>query len=122
MEWEKQETMRLLQGRPGTVYQEGDAAAKQAYRDWLKRMLHVGVTTVTFTKADGSVRDMKATLDPAYVPTSAYPTAVPASLLTEDAKKPAPENIEVCKVWDTEANAWRSFRYDRIKSISINLG
>ena len=29
MDWEKQETMRLLQSRPGTVYQESNDEEKQ---------------------------------------------------------------------------------------------
>mgnify|MGYP003342088059 FL=1 len=121
MEWEKQETMRLLQGRPGTVYQESNEKEKQVYRDWLKKMLRVGVTTVTFVKSDGSVRTMKATLDPVRVPANAYQVMSPGTL-TENIKKPRAENDDVCKVWDTEAGAWRSFRYDRIKTISIDLG
>jgi hypothetical protein len=117
MEWEKQETMRLLQGKPGTVYQEGSEQDRQNYRKWLKSMLQNGITNVTFVKADGSLRTMKATLDPVVIPSPAIPTA----LLTES-KKEKFQNDDVCKVWDTEANAWRSFRYDRIKSITIDLG
>lgn len=123
MDWEKQEMMRLLQSRPGTVYQESDDNGKKLYRDWLKRMLQTGVTTVTFVKSDGSLRDMEATLDPAYVPTTAYSGVILTSqAVTEGTKKPRAQNDDVCKVWDTEAAAWRSFRYDRIKSISISLG
>ncbi len=117
MDWEKQETMRILQNKPGTVYQEGDENDRKVYRDWLKKMLHVGVTNVTFVKADGSLRTMKATLDPVIIPTPSIPTA----LLTEG-KKEKVQNDDVCKVWDTESNAWRSFRYDRIKSITVELG
>mgnify|MGYP003345692690 CR=1 FL=1 len=119
MDWEKQETMRLLQSRPGTVYQESNDEEKQVYRQWLKKILHVGVTTVTFVKSDGSLREMRATLDPVYVPATAYPASDP---VTESAKTHRAENDDVCKVWDTEAGAWRSFRYDRIKTISIQLG
>jgi len=118
MEWEKQETMRLLQGKPGTVYQEGNEAERGVYREWLKKILHVGVTNITFVKADGSLRTMKATLDPTWMPVASL-TALTA--LKEERKKPDP-NDDVCKVWDTEAEAWRSFRYDRIKSITIDLG
>ena len=121
MEWEKQETMRLLQSRPGTVYQESSDEEKQVYRQWLKKILHTGVTTVTFVKSDGSLREMQATLDPVHVPASAYPVSNPLPL-TESPQKPRAENDDVCKVWDTEAGAWRSFRYDRIKTISIHLG
>ena len=121
MDWEKQETMRLLQSRPGTVYQESSDDEKRVYRDWLKKMLHVGITTVTFVKSDGTLRDMRATLDPVHVPDSAY-QAMSSGTVTESTKKPRAENNDVCKVWDTEAGAWRSFRYDRIKTISIQLG
>ena len=121
MDWEKQETMRLLQSRPGTVYQESSDEEKQVYRQWLKKILHTGVTTVTFVKSDGSLREMQATLDPVHVPSSAY-QAMTVGTITESTKKPRAENDDVCKVWDTEAGAWRSFRYDRIKTISIHLG
>lgn len=117
MEWEKQETMRLLQGRPGTVYQEADEAERAVYRKWLKSMLQNGVTNVTFVKADGSLRTMKATLDPVIIPTPSIPT-----MILVESKKERVTNDDVCKVWDTEAEAWRSFRYDRIKSITIDLG
>ena len=117
MEWEKQETMRLLQGKPGTVYQEGSEQERATYRKWLKLMLQNGVTNVTFVKADGSLRTMKATLDPVVIPSP----AIPNSHLSES-KKEKVQNDDVCKVWDTEAGAWRSFRYDRIKSITIDLG
>ena len=121
MDWEKQETMRLLQSRPGTVYQESSDEEKQVYRQWLKKILHVGVTTVTFVKSDGSLREMQATLDPVHVPESAYKAMSPGTI-AESTAKPRAENNDVCKVWDTEAGAWRSFRYDRIKTISISLG
>ena len=121
MDWEKQEMMRVLQSRPGTIYQESSDEEKKTYREWLKRMLHTGVTTVTFVKSDGTLRDMKATLDPVHVPASAYPSAT-SGTVSESAKTPRAENNDVCKVWDTEAGAWRSFRYDRIKAVSINLG
>lgn len=117
MDWEKQETMRLLQGKPGTVYQEGNEAEREAYRKWLKLMLRNGVTDVTFVKADGSLRTMKATLDDTVIPAPSIP-----NMILAEGKKEKAVNDEVCKVWDTEANAWRSFRYDRIKSITISLG
>ena len=85
------------------------------------KLLNTGVTTVTFVKSDGSLREMQATLDPVHVPESAYKVMSPGTL-TENNKKPREENNDVCKVWDTEAAAWRSFRYDRIKTISISLG
>lgn len=118
MEWEKQETMRLLQGRPGTVYQESTDQEKEAFRKWIKDVLRTGITTVEFVKNDGTLRTMRATLDYTYIPAATAP--VPMAEAKET--KPIKENNDVCKVWDAEAGAWRSFRYDRIKRISLELG
>ena len=118
MEWEKQEVMRLLAGRPGTIYQESSEEEKAIFRRWIKDVLNTGVTTIEFVKNDGTVRVMKATLDSTYIVT---PTA-PAVAVAESKQREVKKNDEVCKVWDAEAEAWRSFRYDRIKRISLELG
>ena len=119
MEREKQETMRLLQGRPGTMYQESTEQEKETYRKWIKDLLRTGVTSIEFVKNDGTLRTMRATLDYTYIP----PVTGTVTPVTESKEhKPTKENNEVCKVWDTEAEAWRSFRYDRIKRISLELG
>ena len=118
MEWEKQEIMRLLAGRPGTVYQESSEEEKAIFRRWIKDVLNTGVTTIEFVKNDGTVRTMKATLDSTYIVTPTASTVAVAESNVREIKK----NDEVCKVWDAEAEAWRSFRYDRIKRISLELG
>jgi hypothetical protein len=117
MEWEKQEVMRVLAGRPGTIYQESTEQEKEQFRRWIKDVLQTGITTVEFIKSDGSLRTMKSTLDSVIIPITSH-----EAVITETIKRKTPENNEVCKVWDTEANAWRSFRYDRIKRISLELG
>ena len=118
MEWEKQEVMRLLAGRPGTIYQESSEEEKEAFRRWIKGVLNTGVTTIEFVKNDGSIRVMQATLDSTYIDTPTVSTVAVAESKQREVKK----NDEVCKVWDTEARAWRSFRFDRIKRISLELG
>ena len=118
MEWEKQEIMRLLAGRPGTIYQESSEEEKAIFRRWIKDVLNTGVTTIEFVKNDGTVRTMKATLDSTYIVTPTVSTVAVAEGNVREVKK----NDEVCKVWDAEAEAWRSFRYDRIKRISLELG
>lgn len=118
MEWEKQETMRLLQGRPGTVYQESTEQEKEIFRKWIKDVLRTGITSVEFVKNDGTLRTMRATLDYTYIPAATAAVTVAEAKETKTIK----ENNDVCKVWDTEAEAWRSFRYDRIKRISLELG
>ena len=57
--WEKQETIRMLKGLPGTHYQEADELNKAVIRDWVRNLLVVQPATVTFIKANGSERAMR---------------------------------------------------------------
>ena len=73
----------------------------------LKERLGVGVVKITFEKADGTLREMNATLDPQVLPT-------PVASDEEINRNRAP-NEEVQVVWDIDAQGWRSFRWDRLK-------
>jgi len=73
-------------------------------------MLRNNIVTVTFTKVNGEERTMKCTLMSEYVPNA--PTNNGQVLLQESESK-------AVSVWDTEANGWRSFRVDSVKSISM---
>jgi len=64
--------------------------------------LAAGVVQLTFTRADGTVRNMKATLCANLLP------PLPAN------NHAGPPNVHLQVVWDTEANAWRSFRWERL--------
>ena len=66
-----------------------------------KEHIKKAVGKVTFTKANGTVREMRCTLQADKLPKT-YGTSKP--------------NDEVMVVLDTEANAWRSFRLDRVIS------
>ena len=68
--------------------------------------LHNRVCTVVFEKVNGDLRTMKATLHPSYLP---QPD------VNEETKPARKVNPDVCSVWDTETNGWRSFRFDSIK-------
>ena len=57
---------------------------------------------VTFEKNDGSTRVMECTLKPDLLPK------------VEPSVKTKQPNPDVLPVWDTEAQGWRSFRYDSI--------
>lgn len=70
--------------------------------------LHRGICEVVFTKADGTERTMKCTLSKSHLPPDTRQT------LTED----GPRNPNIVNVWDTEANGWRSFAIDRVKSFN----
>ena len=78
-------------------------------RDVIKETLKDCVATITFEKADGSMREMRCTLKPSYLPTQ---------VLVEGAT-PRKENLDVLAVWDIDVGGWRSFRIDSIKSFVI---
>ena len=63
MKWEQQEVVRLLKGAPGTQYQEADDTNRHVMRDWVRSLLDKQPITVTFTKADGTDRAMRCTLN-----------------------------------------------------------
>lgn len=70
--------------------------------------LHKGVVTVIFNKVDGSERVMKCTLSLGMIPEDMKPKGDDTRVLSE----------EVVRVYDVEAEGWRSFRKDSI--ISVN--
>ena len=76
-------------------------------KDQVKKLLAVGVATVTFIKKDGTVRVMQATLDPKNLPVVEARVNV----------TPRKENPDVVAVYDMEKSAWRSFRIDSVTSI-----
>ena len=124
--WEKQEVVRLLKGAPGTMYQEADDVNKTIMRDWVKSLLNKQEITVSFTKADGTDRDMKCTLNWDLIPPVASKAVAGRvdGLVTEarkERKEPKEPDPAVIKVFDLEAQAWRSFRMDRLKKITAEL-
>lgn len=76
--------------------------------DELKTALHAGPVLVTFTKADGTERTMRCTLQEGVV--------VPHEKKTERVKE---VNENIVPVWDIEKSAWRSFKFDSIKNVSL---
>lgn len=84
------------------------------FKKWLRSHLAFGPVTVTFTKKDGTERVMNCTTSSELVP------AVP---IVENAepKKEKKVNEEVMPVYDLEAKAWKSFRWDSIKQVRFTL-
>mgnify|MGYP000327032956 FL=1 len=74
-------------------------------RDELIEALRKNIIEVTFTKLDGDERVMPCTLIESYFP--------------DPKKDAAQKNDKVIAVWALESNGFRSFRYDRIKSIKV---
>ena len=132
MSWEQQEVFRLLKSQPGTVYQEADVEGRKYFRDWVRGVLEVAEITVTFVKADGTERDMRCTLDRDRIPPQPPRAEKPAKeepvdglrqhgFLGEAKEVKVPEENHTQKVFDLDAGAWRSFRYDRLKKVTATL-
>lgn len=130
-QWEQQEVVRLLKGAPGTQYQEADDANKAIIRDWVRGLLQSQPITVTFVKADGTLRDMRCTLNGDFIPTvppkTVTVTASSASnidglLESVPNRKPRRQPDEhSIRVFDLDKMEWRSFRFDRLKKIVAEL-
>jgi hypothetical protein len=76
--------------------------------DELKTALRAGPVVVTFTKTDGTERTMRCTLQEGVV--------VPHEKKTDRVKK---VNENVVPVWDIEESAWRSFKFESIKTVAL---
>ena len=117
--WEKQEVVRLLKGAPGTQYQQADDANKAIMRDWIRSLLQKGAVTVTFTKADGTDRDMRCTLNPEQLPLVSI-TGPVDGIVKESKQRKQPDEHSL-RVFDLEKGEWRSFRFDRLKKVTAEL-
>jgi predicted DNA-binding transcriptional regulator YafY len=87
-------------------YSNATEEERKTFREWLLGVLdqHEKVT-VTFKKADGTLREMNCT--------------------TKEGIRPVVENKKtsdtLCTVWDTDLNAWRSFKFENITQINFSL-
>ena len=119
--WEKDEVVRLLRSQPGTQYQEADDQVKEQIRSWVRGLLTNSEVTVTFTKADGTDRDMLCTLDHSRIPVSPVKPVSVDGIVRESRKpkkEPDPHSI---RVFDLEKQEWRSFRFERLKKVTAVL-
>lgn len=81
-------------------------------RDGIVQLLKSNVCDVVFTKADGSRREMRATLMETYLP------PVDAEKVSHESFS---KNEDVVKCWDLKSGGWRSFRVDRMANIKISV-
>jgi len=79
-------------------------------RDGLIDMLRNNVVVVTFTKVNGDERVMHCTLQTSYIPNAPSKNG---ELVVES------KTNNTVSVWDVNANGWRSFRVENVKSISM---
>lgn len=81
----------------------------EAMREDLKNNLRAKIGTVTFTKQNGEERVMRCTLQDSILPKQVD--------LEEAVQKKGP--TDSLAVWDMDKNAWRSFRYDSVISVTF---
>lgn len=80
----------------------------QERKDWLKSVLSESVCEVTFTKVDGTVRNMPCTLQSSVLPP-----------LPESTNKRMRHYPETLSVWCTDQNEWRSFRVMNVTEVKV---
>jgi hypothetical protein len=122
MTFDEELVWKRLSSNPGEYYSGAAEPERDSFRQLVKRALQSNTVLVEFVKADGTVRAMNCTLSEDLgakytVNESAdNPTAVagPGS-----ARK---VNSDVCKIWDVDQAAWRSFRWDRLRRIDFKIG
>lgn len=121
--WKKQEVVRLLKGAPGTQYQEADDTGKKVIRDWVRSLLQTQPVTVTFVKADGTVRDMQCTLDWNLIPPDKQPkdSHSPVDGIVKESRQKKEPDPHSLRVFDIEKLEWRSFRFERLQKITAEL-
>lgn len=88
------------------------------FKRWLKGHLAFGPVTVTFTKKDGTERVMECTTAPSLVPVDIVEEKVHN---TDMPKKERKVNEDVCPVYDLESKHWKSFRWDSIKQVRLEI-
>jgi hypothetical protein len=89
-----------------TWYSTANEEERKTFREWLLGVLNMHEkVTITFKKADGTMRTMNCT--------------------TKDGIRPVVENMKtsdtLCTVWDTDLSAWRSFKFENMTAINFEL-
>jgi predicted DNA-binding transcriptional regulator YafY len=92
---------------------EKNAFVDEDGREWLRGLLRERVVGVTFIKKDGTERVMQATLSENFISEATN---------SENSATTRKKSDEALAVWDTEAQGWRSFRWDSVKQINFTLG
>ena len=88
-------------------------------KEQITKVLWAREVKVTFTKVDGTERVMRATLDPRMMepePPKVVVESAPGTTITP--KKERPHNPDVRTVYDLDAKMWKSFRWDKLISIT----
>jgi hypothetical protein len=89
------------------------------FKTWLKGILHDEHSKnlcVVFTKKDGTDREMFCTLTEGRIPADKQPKTQDT-----DGTTARPFSDDALRVFDTEKQEWRSFRWDSVKEVRFDL-
>ena len=75
-------------------------------KNYILKQLYSGVVNFTFTKKDGELREMNATL---------VTRLIDDKQIKESNPNPSDGDTNLIVCWDTDANGWRSFNVDTVK-------
>jgi hypothetical protein len=81
---------------------------KESDREEIRASLREGVVNITFTKVDGTERTMRCTLLSDLIPVDEQQTK------KDNERKFTDDAI---RVWDSEKQAWRAFRWNSVKKV-----
>ena len=118
MDFDKAEMWRRLSNDPGNYYTQAAESERADFRRFVEGLLHEGQVTVEFIKADGTVRAMICTLSEDHG--AKYNPVTEAAVTPGKPRRQPTEHVRT--VWDCEAGAWRSFRWDRLNKIGFTVG
>ena len=91
--------------------------ASDEFKIWVKELLHESESVcVVFTKKDGSERELFCTLSESKIPADKQPKTQEATSTTGRSF-----SDEAQRVFDTEKQEWRSFRWDSVKQVRFEL-
>ena len=85
------------------------------FQTWLRGLLHDELAKdlcVVFTKKDGTDREMHCTLAESRIPADKQP---------KTKEELSTSSGSALRVFDTEKQEWRSFRWDAIKEVRFDL-
>lgn len=111
MQTDQLKAWSALSNQPATYYVQATEDERKIMREWVRSILLEREVTVDFEKATGEFRSMKCTLR----------EDLGAKYSMTENKPLRKSNPDVCVVWDVNQQAWRSFRWDRMKSIQFFL-
>jgi DNA-nicking Smr family endonuclease len=93
-----------------TIYTQMNEKDQKEFRKWIRGVLKMHETTITFMKKDGTERKMLCTLMEDKIPSEKAPK-----------KSEKTQSEQSIAVFDVEKSDWRSFRFDSVKKIEFAL-